>query len=82
MRGEITSVDHDKHTFVLHSERGDFTILTNDSTLYLTRGDRDVSYDDVAVGLKAIVIGKPVEGQDRTIEAKVVGLQPASQDSE
>jgi len=82
VRGEITAVDHAEHSFVLHSERGDFTILTTDSTQYRTRGDRDVSYDDVKEGIKAVAIGKSVESRDHTIEARVVGLQLASQASD
>lgn len=80
LRGEITAVDHDEHTFVLHSDRGDVTVLTDDSTQYRTRSDQNISYDDIEVGLKAIVIGTRVEDQNHTIEARTVGLQLASQD--
>jgi hypothetical protein len=73
LRGEITGISGT--SFTLSARRGEFTVLTDDATQYLTRGDQEVSFDDLEVGSRVVVIGKPVEGQEKTIQAKLVGIR-------
>jgi hypothetical protein len=77
VRGEVSSVSG--ASFTVDDPRGKFTVLTDDTTRYRTRGDRDVSFDDIEVGRKALVLGRLVEDDD-TVQAKVVGIQPPSSD--
>jgi hypothetical protein len=71
--GEVTAINGT--TFTLNTRRGnELTILTDDSTEYRTRGDQAVSFADIEVGKKVMVIGQPVEGQENTIQARVVGI--------
>ncbi|MFC1975845.1 DUF5666 domain-containing protein [Chloroflexota bacterium] len=78
--GEVTAVIDDS-SFILQSrQRGEFTILTDESTKFRTRGQQEVSFEDIKVGSKVIVVGEPVEGQDNTIKAKMVGLAPEQTD--
>lgn len=76
LRGEVTAVDESNQTFRLDTRRGEFIILTDGSTRYLTRGDEEVSFDDIGVGSKVLVAGQKVEDQDNTVLAKLVGLKP------
>lgn len=80
--GEVTAIIDDTSFTLKSRHRGDFTILTDDSTQYRTRGDQDVSFEDIQAGTEVIVIGKPVEGQEKTIQAKIVGIKPDSQAEE
>jgi len=71
--GEVTAVG-DK-SFTLQARRGNFTILTDDSTRYRVRGNQKDSINTMAVGGRAIVIGIRVEDQKNTILARVIGLR-------
>lgn len=75
LRGQVTAVDESNHSFTLDTRRGEFTVLTDESTLYLTRGDEEVSFDDIDVGSKVLVGGQKVEEQENTVQAKRVGLK-------
>jgi hypothetical protein len=78
VRGEVTGVNNGHQTFTLHTLRGDdITVLTDESTRYRTRDDQDVSFKDINKGTKVVVIGKRVEDQASTIQAKIVGIQLA-----
>ncbi len=73
--GEVTAIEGS--TFTLESLQGEtLTILTDDTTRYRTRDGQELSFEDVEVGGKVLVLGQPVEEQERTIQAKVVGLKP------
>ncbi len=62
--------------FTLQSlNRGELTILTDESTQYRTRGEQKVSAADVQPGSKVIVMGQPVDGDETTIQAKMVGIK-------
>ena len=73
--GEITSVEGT--SFKIDPFRGDteITVLTDVSTEYRTRDDGDVSFEDIQVGRQVMVKGQPVEGQENTIQAEVVGIK-------
>jgi hypothetical protein len=71
--GEVTGIDGT--TFTLNSFRGgEVTVLTDASTQYHTRGDEEVSFENIEVGGKVRVKGEPVEGQEDTVQAEVVGI--------
>jgi hypothetical protein len=72
--GEVTGIDGT--TFTLNSFRGggEVTVLTDDSTQYHTRDDEEVSFEEIKVGGKVMVKGEPVEGQEDTVQAEVVGI--------
>lgn len=73
--GEVTGVEG--KTFTIDPFRGneEVTVLTDDSTEYRTRGDEEVTFEDIQVGRKVMVKGQPVEGQENTIQAEVVGIK-------
>lgn len=73
--GEVTSVEGT--TFKIDPFRGDnkVTVRTDDSTEYRSRDDEEVSFEDIQVGRKVMVKGEPVEGQENTIQAEVVGIK-------
>ena len=73
VRGEVTAVG-DK-SFTVQTRRGEFTILTDDSTQYRARGHQENAISTLAVGGRAIVIGVRVEDQEDTILARVIGLR-------
>jgi len=77
VRGEVTDVDQSNKTFELQTARGNFTILTDENTRYRTRGDEEVSFEDIEEGSKAIVFGKKAEEQENTIQARLVGIPPS-----
>jgi len=70
--GEITEISGT--SFEIRTPRGTVTVLTNETTRYRTRGDQEVSFDNLEGGLKVLVIGKPTDSRD-TILAQVVGIQ-------
>ena len=72
-RGNVTAISGS--TFTVDSPRGEFTVLTDDETRYRTRGDQDVSFEDIKPGSKIGVIGEPIEGQDNTVQAKGIGIK-------
>jgi|GEM_PF-5312831 len=62
--------------FTLQSlQRGELTILTDDSTEYRARAEQEATAADVQPGRKVLVIGQPVAGDDTTIRAKIVGIK-------
>lgn len=72
--GEVIAING--ATFTLQSlRRGELTIVTDDSTQYLTRGEQEVSLANIKVGTKVIVMGELVEGEEKSIQAKLVGIQ-------
>lgn len=73
--GEVTSIDG--ATFKLDPILRDIelTVLTDDSTEYRTRTGDEVSFEDIQVGSMVVVKGRPVEGQENTIQAEVVGIK-------
>ncbi len=78
VRGEVTAID--RTTFTLQTpRRGELTVLTDESTQYLTLSGEEVSFDDIEVGAKVIVAGKPVEDQEKTLQAVLIGLRPAAE---
>jgi hypothetical protein len=78
VHGEVTAIDGTSFTLQT-AHRGELTILTDEATQYRTPGGEEVSFDDIEVGAKVIVAGKPVEGQEKTIQAIIVGLRPAAE---
>lgn len=48
--------------------------LTDGNTQFRTRGDQDVSFENIKVGIKVLVIGKPKDSEN-TVLAQVVGIQ-------
>lgn len=72
--GEVTGVGDT--TFTLTGPRGQFTILTGADTRYRMPGRDGATFAAIEVGSKVRVIGQPVEDQDNTIQAQVVGIRP------
>jgi preprotein translocase subunit YajC len=73
VRGKVTSISD--NTFTLHAKRGDFTILTDDSSRYRTRDNQELSIDNLEVGKQVMVTGTLVEGQEDTILARVINFR-------
>ncbi len=73
LNGEVTKIDGT--TFILHTLKGaDVTILTDGATQYRAGRNSTTAFKDIQVGVKVMVIGKPVEGKADTIQAQVIGL--------
>lgn len=74
--GDVTAIQGT--TISLNSRRGLVTVLTTADTQYRTRGEQDVTFDDIEVGQKLLVIGQPAAETDRaiTLTAQVVGMKP------
>lgn len=71
--GEVTAIDGTELT--IENRNGDeITVLTDESTEYRTRGDDEVSFEDIEVGSRIGIKGEPVEGEDNTIKAEVIGI--------
>jgi hypothetical protein len=70
IRGQVTAVKG--NAFTLHAKRGDFTILTDDSTQYQVRGSQEISIDNLKVGGRVLVKGIRLEGQTNTIQARQI----------
>ena len=73
--GEVTEISGT--SVEINTPRGEITVLTDESTEYRTRGDQDVSFDDVTIGVKVLVIGKLTDAE-KTILAQVVGIQQSN----
>jgi hypothetical protein len=72
--GEVTALS--ETSFTLQTlRRGEVTVLITDSTQYRARGEQEVSFADMAVGSKVMLIGEPVEGQEKTVQATLVGIR-------
>ncbi len=74
LMGEVTDVS-DSSFIVLTKHRGKVTVLVDESTEYRARGNQTASFADIKVGVKVLVAGEPVEGQEKTVKAKLVGLK-------
>lgn len=74
--GDVTDIEGT--SFTLDSRRGLVTVLTTADTQYRTRGGQDVTFDNIEVGQKLLVIGRPTAETDRaiTLTAQVVGMKP------
>lgn len=76
--GEVTAIDGANLT--VENRNGDaITVVTDDSTEYRTRDGAEVSFEDIEVGSRIAVKGEPVEGQDNTIKAEVIGIFQAKE---
>ena len=64
-------------SFTVDTENGAYTILTDDSTRYRQRGEGQVSFEEIKVGSKVIVLGQKTD-QENTIQAKRVGIGAAN----
>jgi len=73
VRGEVTGIDGSSFTLQTN-QRGEFTILTDDSTQYHAPGNNEVTFDDIEVGGNVFVLGKRANDQDKTIQARNVGI--------
>ena len=72
--GKVTALSDT--SFTLQTlRRGEVTVLITDSTQYRARGEQEVSFADIAVGSKVLIVGEPVEGQEKTVQAKLVGIK-------
>ncbi|RMF05716.1 MAG: hypothetical protein D6768_00715 [Chloroflexi bacterium] len=78
--GDVTAIEGT--SFTLNSRRGSVTVLTTADTRYRTRGDAEVSFADISVGQKVLVIGPPsnTDAGALTVTAKVVGIKPPQSD--
>lgn len=71
--GEVTAIDGANLT--VENRRGDvFTVLTDDSTEYRTRSGDAVAFEDIEVSGHVMVKGEPVEGQENTVTAEIIGI--------
>ena len=73
--GEVSAVNDTSFTIETFREEETITVLTDDSTEYRTRSGEDVSFEDIMVGGKVMVSGRPVEGAENTVQAEVVGVK-------
>ena len=73
--GEVTGIDDTTVTIQTRRDDTTLTILTDENTQYFTRGDQDVSFDNIEVGGHIGVKGQPVEGQENTIQAEMIGIR-------
>lgn len=74
--GEVTAIDGSSFTIdPFRGEADSLTILTDDDTEYRTRSETEVSFEDIEVGGHVMVKGQPVDGQEDTIRAEVVGIK-------
>lgn len=55
--------------------RGEFTILTTEATVYRTRSGKRLTFDDLSIGRRVLVVGEQLEDQEQTVRAKIVGLK-------
>lgn len=74
--GEVTAIEGSSFTIApFRGEADSLTILTDDATEYRTRSGAEVSFENIQVGGHVMVKGQPVEGQENTIQAEVVGIK-------
>ncbi len=74
--GEVTGVEGSSFTIEpFRGEADSLTILTDGETEYRTRSEAEVTFEDIAEGGHVMVKGQPVEGQENTIQAEMVGIK-------
>ena len=70
IRGQVIVINDS--SFVLHSQRGDYTVLTDSSTQYQAQGKHIEADNGLEVGGMALVRGTQVQGQENTIQARLI----------
>jgi hypothetical protein len=70
IRGQVTVINNS--SFILHSQRGDYTVFTDDSTQYQTQGRHIEANNGLEVGSTILVRGTQVQDQKNTIQAKSI----------
>jgi hypothetical protein len=73
--GEVIAVDGSSFSLAPILGQADLTIQTNDETEYRSRSGQAVSLADIQAGKIVMVIGRPVEGQENTILARLIGIK-------
>ena len=73
--GQVSAVEGTSFTVETFWEEETITVLTDENTEYRTRGDEEVSFEDIAAGVKVMVKGQPVDGEENTVQAEVVGIK-------
>lgn len=81
LQGEVTDLDAQTGTLTLQTERrGEVTVLTDDDTSYRIPGVEDPGFDDIEVGDRVVVVGRPDEENPDTLLARGVGVLPSPEE--